>query len=459
MNINEQVAALEKNRGELIAALEALVTKSTEENRDFDEAEQAKYDSIKAEIASADKRLIALRDVQALVATKAKTAGTEDKAKAGEGARVKDNRPLSCNIARGFLHLVRAGGNHAGAYELAKAQGDIEGAAILAAAMGPEVFKATAMNTLVTTSATDAAALVRDSWGEFFDLLRPQTIVGRLNSVQRVDFTGVDVLKLQSRTTGSTGGWVGQAKPIPVSTNVFTTTSIAPYKLGVILPASKELFQRSNPSAEMLLRDDMLAACAKALDTKFISTDAASAGVSPAGIMNGVAGAYTYASAGLTVANVTTDLMKARKQFASVDQPGPFILVCDPTFVEFARALRDANSNFVFKDELDRGTIYGLQVVESTVVTDTVLNILAAPDIIVGTGFDTRIELSTEALVQLQDDPTDPIDVSDDGATSVSKLISAFQSEIVLLKVVMGATWAKRRTSAVVQVTGGTWAS
>lgn len=81
MNINEQVAALEKSRGEMISALETLVSKSAAENRDLDDAEQEKYDAIKAEVASATKRAEMLKEVQAMVATKAKPA-TEETQKA-----------------------------------------------------------------------------------------------------------------------------------------------------------------------------------------------------------------------------------------------------------------------------------------------------------------------------------------------------------------------------------------
>lgn len=457
MSIQANLQHAHAKRAEVISALEGLIAKDgpmSDETNAAAEAYQKEIAEWTAKINHGQKLLddIAQYAKPAIVEPEKldKPIQHDAPAPALSGARSKENRPPSLNIAKAMFHLVRAHGVSEVAQMTAKAAGDVGAQMILNAAVDPSV----------TTAAGDSAALVRESWGEFYDMLRPMTIIGRLPGVQRIDFTGISSLKLPYRVSGATGGWVGEAKPIPAGTNVFASGTVVPYKLGVIIASSRELFARSTPAAEVLLRDDMLQQCAKVADTKFVSADAASAGVSPAGITNGVAGAYTYASAGLTVANVTTDLMKARKQFASVDQPGPYVLVCDPTFVEFARALRDANSNFVFKDELDSGRIYGMPYVESTTVTDTQLIIVAAPDIIIGTDADNnRMEVDFSATVQLQDDPTDPIDVTDDGATSVSKIVSAFQSDLALLKVVMGVTWHKRRASAVVLVHTGTWAN
>ena len=63
---------------------------------------------------------------------------------------------------------------------------------------------------------------------------------------------------------------------------------LTPLKVGAIAVSSKELILDSQPSAEMWIRDCIAEASAQRVDTTFLGTGAAVAGVSPAGILNGL---------------------------------------------------------------------------------------------------------------------------------------------------------------------------
>jgi hypothetical protein len=86
----------------------------------------------------------------------------------------------------------------------------------------------------------------------------------------------------------ATANWVGESKSIPVSAPSASTADLTSNKLAGMCVMSNELLADSSPGAELLLRDALAEAIALKLDTTFFSAAAASAGVSPAGILNGL---------------------------------------------------------------------------------------------------------------------------------------------------------------------------
>jgi hypothetical protein len=57
---------------------------------------------------------------------------------------------------------------------------------------------------------------------EFIEYLRPMTIIGQIDAWRRVPFN----VRMGSMTGGTTGYWVGQGKPIPVSKGTTSSTSL-----------------------------------------------------------------------------------------------------------------------------------------------------------------------------------------------------------------------------------------
>lgn len=446
MNINEQVASVEKGRGDLITAMEALVTKSAEENRDFDETEQAKYDGIKAEIASIDKRIVALKEVQALVATRAKPAGTEDKAAAGEGARVTDNKVKGAAVARAMADLFQAQGNRHIAFQIAKEHNDLVAMAI---------HKAAAVAPAGTGVSGNVDTLAFTAFGELIDLLRPATIVGRM-SLNRLQFgPGVNSIKLPRRTTGAgtSASFVGEGKAFKVAANAFDSITLTPKKIGVIVPATKEALDRSNPNLEQIIVSDLIAGVSAGVDLQFVS-GAASAGVAPGGLSTYASGAYTKATSGKTLAQITADLVAAKKQLVSVNQNGSLVWLINPANIEFIRGLADGNGNYIYRADLDAGRLWGSPFLMSTGVAADLLLLVDSADIAYAEDQAVGIEMSTDALIQSSTTPTDALDVTDDGATTVSEnILSLFQNDLVAFKVSMRMDWAPRRASAVFSVT------
>jgi HK97 family phage major capsid protein len=106
-----------------------------------------------------------------------------------------------------------------------------------------------------TLDATWAAPLVvyQNLTAEFVELLRAETIIGKMTGLRRVPFN----VTIPSQTAGSTVGWVGQSAPKPVSELAFSSISLGIAKAAGIVVINEELARSSSPSAEALVRQDL----------------------------------------------------------------------------------------------------------------------------------------------------------------------------------------------------------
>ena len=101
---------------------------------------------------------------------------------------------------------------------------------------------------------------------EFIELLRAETILGRLSGYRSVPFN----IKIPRQTAGATANWVGEGLSKPVSKLVFDQVTLPSAKIAVICVITHELARFSNPSAEQLVRDDLIATIAEFMDKQFI---------------------------------------------------------------------------------------------------------------------------------------------------------------------------------------------
>ena len=95
------------------------------------------------------------------------------------------------------------------------------------------------------TDATWAGPLVNQNIAnEFIELLRPATILGKIPGLRKVPFN----TKVPTQTAGGTYGWVGEAKPKPVTKLAFSSTSLGIAKAAGIIVLTEELVRLSNPT-------------------------------------------------------------------------------------------------------------------------------------------------------------------------------------------------------------------
>jgi HK97 family phage major capsid protein len=209
-----------------------------------------------------------------------------------------------------------------------------------------------------------------------------------------------------------------------------------------------ELLRDSTPSAERLLRDDMVASLVAAMDAAFIDpANAGVSGVKPASITNGVSGT---ASAGADAASVRTDAQVAMAAFVAAENS----LDTGVWIMSGANALAiSLMQNALGQTEFPGmtvmgGTFFGLPVIVSS-RAGTNIALVKASDIYFGDEGGIDVAISTEASLEMLDNPT-----GDSGTPTAAQLVSMFQTNSVAVRAERSLNWMKRRASAVSLITG-----
>src|SRR4030095_9140565 len=273
----------------------------------LDDTDTAVYDELATEVKRIDEHLIRLADLdkaekaEALAKATPITPTTDpEKASAARGGHVisvKAMLPKGTAFIRYVMATAAARGDKMLAIEYAKQWKD--------STPEVELYMKAAVAAGNTTNATWALPLVpvnQNITGEFLELLRPATLLGRMN-LRKVPFN----VSVPAQTGGGTYGWVGEAKPKPLTALAFATVSLGFAKIAGIVVITEELARMSTPSAEDRVRADLIAGVAQFMDTQFIDpAGPAVATVNPASITNGVT---LIASSGTSGTNARTDII------------------------------------------------------------------------------------------------------------------------------------------------------
>jgi HK97 family phage major capsid protein len=306
----------------------------------------------------------------------------------------------------------------------------------------PEWLTKAAVAAGSSTAAGWAAELVvtQNMASEFVDLLRPATILGRLPSVRRVPFN----ISMPRTISGTTSAWVGEDNPKPVSRMTFETISLGHTKVATIVVITQELARFSNPSAEAIVRQDMIDAIAAYCDAQFIDpTVTVSANVRPASITNG---ATTHQMTGNSIAQITTDVSTMFGDFSTANiDLATGVWVMHPRTARYLSMLRTTQDIFAFPGITQNGgTFFGLPVITSNSVpidtgADTYIVLMNQADILVADDGGVTLDVSTEASLQMDSAPQD----------SAQSQISLWQNNLIGLRAERYINYLRRRAAAV----------
>ncbi len=287
---------------------------------------------------------------------------------------------------------------------------------------------------------------------EFIELLRPETILGRMTGVRRVPFN----VKIPRQTAGATANWVGEGSSKPISRLSFDDVTMPWAKVAVIVVITTELARFSTPSAEQLVRDDLIAAVAQFLDQQLIDpTVAPIAGLKPGSITNG---APTIPSGGSSVSAITGDLSAALLALSTAlaGQLRSPCWVMSLQAAMYLATLRTAQDIFAFPQMLNAAqgantnglSLMGVPVVVSANVAVTggksSIILLEQSQIMIADDGETTIDASSEASLQADSAP----------ATPPTNLISLWQQNLLGIKAERYIYWMLRRVGAVQVITG-----
>jgi HK97 family phage major capsid protein/HK97 family phage prohead protease len=434
---------LRARQDEIDARRKELMTLRTKETRGYTEEERGELDALEAESADIQDDIRDINFHQRSGAGGSEVRGTNSNE--GSGSRAKTSTHV---IVRKSDPADEFEGQSFVRIQIAKALARLNSASAVDVAVARwgkshpqlvEVIRAGVAGASTDTWGAELVSVDNRFNGDFIEYLYGRTVFDRLP----LRSVPADVA-IKGQDGAATAFWVGESKAIPVTSADFSTVSLSPLKLGAIATVSKELLRRSDPSAERLVRDALVNAAAQLVDTTFFSTTAASAGVRPAGILNGVTPIATSGTDGAAVRN---DIKKLVSPFITAKNNSGLGLVMGPATAEAIGSIVNALGQDEFPNlTAEGGTLRGRQVLTGDNIDNEWMIMGKWSD--VWKIDDRGVEVSMSDVAMIEQDSA-PTGAQDTPAAATANLVSMFQTDAVAFKIVRSVNWGKRRTGAV----------
>ena len=457
--ITEQIKDYEATRAAKSARMTELMSKAAEEGRTLDENESDEYDGVEKDVKGIDSHLVRLASLERanIASAKSVVAKTVDEGSASRDplrpvhvSVSDDNVPAGIAFARAVQCITQSRLDGHSVLEVAKARYPDHGRLHNYLRVKAVVPAGT------STQAVYAGPLVYadNLASQFVEYLRPQTILGKL-PLTRVPFN----VRVPTQTSGGHAAWVGEGAGKPVTSVAFSSILLTHHKLATIAVLTKELVRLSSPSAEMLVRDTLAKAIIQELDNSFIDPAfAASAGVNPASITNGL---VALTSAGTSADNARTDLGNILEAYLAANQsPEGITFIMPPTLAMVLSLMRNSLGQKEFPDITAMGgTLEGFPVITSQLAANSsgfgnLVIAVKSADIFLADDGNVTVDVSDQASVQMSDTPT----VNATTGTGAS-LTSLWQTNSVGIRAEREVTWTKARSTAVVYMDDVNWGS
>lgn len=444
MNIAEQIKAFTVKREEIMARKSAIMEKAAEDGRTLEEEESAEYDSLDTELKAVDDHLKRLGDLEVKAAEGAKPVSQSNSVKSTVNAPnvfIKKQDPDEKFQGQNYTRRC-----------IAKAMASLSDGELSPGQVAEQRWgKSHPKLVEVIKSGVAGGGSAATDWGEelvqldgryagdFIEYLKSKTVYDQLplrEVPHNVVISGQDGI--------GTGYWVGEAKAIPASAQDFSEVSLTPLKVAAISVISNELIRDSSPSAEMLVRDGLVEAAAQRIDQTFLSAAAASAAVSPAGLLNGLT---SLGSNGITADALRQDVKELYAPFLAASNAMGLQFVMTPTLAKAIQLLYNALGQPEFNNiGTMGGTLLGDPVVTGDNVGATTLILLKPSDIWKIGDLGIQVSLSREATIEQDDAPQGD---SEAPTAASATLMSMFQTESTAFKIVRPMNFQKRRSHAV----------
>lgn len=429
------------------AALEQKAARQTElmtsaEGRTLDAAESEEFDTLTDEIGATETHIKRLEAMEKASVSAAKPVTDVSGMRERSAVTVKATNPVAKGTAftRYVIAQCRAQGNLMQAAEIAKQWTDTPEV--------EQVLKA-AVAAGTTTDPTWAAPLVpyQTMSNELIELLRPATLVGRMTNLRSVPFN----VRIPGQTQGSTVNWVGETAPKPVSALAFEDITLRFNKLAGIVVISDELARLSTPSAEAIIRGDLVAQIAQFTDDSFINPAyAAVTDVRPASVTNGV---VPIAASGTDADALRADVRAVYSQFiqANLSTAGAAWVMTSTQAMAIGMLLNPLGQPEFPGLGADGGTFMGLPVLTSEVVpsdsSGSIIVLIKQSEILLADEGGVTVDVSREASLQMNSTP----------AAGAAQLTSLWQNNLLGIRAERMITWRKRRPQAVAYISGANY--
>lgn len=432
------ISGLRQKWAEKVDRMDAILSKSANEDRDMTEVEALAYDDLKGEAAGLMSQVKRAEDVLALKAEGARPINI-DPSNTGGGldisgrvlpqprAERKKDGSIVVHIAKA---LAACRGNLRDAADFCdRTLNDPEGAKALAAGVG-----------------TSGGFIVPENYvSEIIEFLRAQSVVRRMNPlIVPMPQGTMTVPKLAG---GASASYLGENTNLAVTQPQFGQLRLTARKLGALVPISNDLIRFATPSADTIVRDDLVRAIAQREDAAFIRDNGLSN--APKGLRYWApAGNIIPANASVSLTNTTMDLGKLVLALKNANvrmiSPG---WIMSPRTEEYLMNVRDGLGNFAYRPEMLNGRLRTWNYATTTQIpnnlgagSESELYFADFADVVIGDVMTLRLDASTEAAYF-------------DGTT----VQAAFSLDQTVIRAIVEHDLGMRHDFSVGVLTGVTW--
>jgi HK97 family phage major capsid protein len=301
---------------------------------------------------------------------------------------------------------------------------------------------------LVIRAASSAATTTSPSWASalaqqvvddsIMAIATLSAAAGLISRGMKIDFARRASIRVPGRILDATdaGQWVGEGKPIVVRTQRMTSgPTLTPHKLCVITSYSREMAEAS--AIEAVSRALIQEASALALDKALFGTQADD-GITPGGILNGVAPITATAGGGINALN--GDIKALMAALSAAYAGAAPVLIMNPVQ---ATSLRTVAS-----------PLFAIPILESTALAAGTV-IMVEPSSFVS-AFDATPEFDVVTAPLFHYEDTSPQDITGGTPSPAVPVRSLFQTDSIGLRMILKAAWGMRAPHIAV-VNGATW--
>lgn len=284
---------------------------------------------------------------------------------------------------------------------------------------------------------------------DIIELLRASGVVRSLSPVTMPMTSGT--VKVPRITAGSTAAYVGENANVTKSEVETGQLTLTFKKLAALVPISNDLLRYSAPSADGIVRDDMVRSMMSREDLAFIRGDGLSG--TPKGLKNWISADNKFDANGtVSLANVTTDLGTAMQRIMDANitliiqqgatggvdvRPG---WIFSPRQWKYLTTVLTGTGQYAFRDEMLRGTLWGFPYRVTTQCEDSTVYFGCFAHAVIGESLGLVVDASQEAAYH-------------DG----SSVIAAFSQDQTVIRVIAEHDFALRHNKAFSLIEGVTW--
>lgn len=444
MNFQEQLAKVKATIAIKQKQIGDAMTKAAKDNRTVNDDEEAQIKACEDDIEKLEKnaqRLNTLIKAEQMASSATQVAGQNpEQAEASavgtpipEPESTKSPATVKDNLDKGigFALMVKASAI------ATKSKGGITTREVLESWQVPDrVIKAAAQKAVIGTTTEEkfGQSLIDYSnlTGEFIELVRQKTVVDKIaHQMRQVPFN----VKIPTQTASGSVGWVGEGKMKPVGNPEFGSMTLSHAKIAGIVLLSDELIRFSNPKADQLVRDDLVATVAQFIDQQFFDPDKAETAESPASILHGV---NAVVSTGVSADKYDADLQTLISQVvdAGVGLEGAYWAMSETRAMQLS-SMRDALGRPYFEGMSLVGdrSLKGLPVLTSGHLADKIVLIIPN-QILLADDYGIDFSVSTEATINM-------------GTDDAPKMVNLFQNNLTAIRAERFIRWKPRMVKAV----------